>query len=141
MWIVNNGAVDVLLLYVNCLYLVGKYNLELGKSILKAIDFTIIGSRIPYCYKNAVCSTDFNLNLEDFSTLPRFVLARNFVSQSKSIFKVVVNALVLVIFLQLNPLVLVLFVQLKPLVIEISVRAKLTVLVLSLQAFVIVMLV
>ena len=139
MWIVNNGAVDVLLLYVNCLYLVGKYNLELGKSILKAIDFTIIGSRIPYCYKNAVCSTDFNLNLEDFSTLPRFVLARNFVSQSKSIFKVVVNALV--IFLQLNPLVLVLFVQLKPLVIEISVRAKLTVLVLSLQAFVIVMLV
>ena len=34
-----------------------------------------------------MCSTDFNLNLKDFLTLPRIVPSRNSVSFSKSIFK------------------------------------------------------
>ena len=36
-----------------------------------------------------MCSTDFNLNLEDFPTLPCIVPVRNSVCFSKSIFKVV----------------------------------------------------
>ena len=76
---------DFSLFYSDSLRLVEKGNLELGK----AIDSTIAGSRIPNRYKNAVCSTDFNLNLEDFSTLPGIVPVRNSISFSKSIFKVV----------------------------------------------------
>ena len=83
---------DFSLFYSDGLHLVQKGNLKLGKSILKAIDSTITGSRIPSCYKNAVCSTDFNLNLEDFPTLPRTVPVRNPVSFNKSMFKVVSNS-------------------------------------------------
>ena len=43
--------------YSDGLHLVRKGNLELEKSILKAIDSTVTGSRIPSRYKNAVCST------------------------------------------------------------------------------------
>ena len=43
--------------YLDGLHLVRKGNLELEKSILKAIDSTVTGSRIPSRYKNAVCST------------------------------------------------------------------------------------
>ena len=64
-WTLDNGRLDFLLFYSDGLYLVQKCNLELGKCILKAIDSAITGSRIQSCYKNAVCSTDFNLNLED----------------------------------------------------------------------------
>ena len=56
---------------------------------MKAIDSIIVGSKIPSRYKNAVCSTDFNLNLEDFPTLPSIVPVRNSVSFSKFIIKVV----------------------------------------------------
>ena len=65
-WPLDNNALDFSLFYSDGLHLVQKGNLKLGKSILKAIDSTITGSRIPSRYKNAVCSTDFNLNLKDF---------------------------------------------------------------------------
>ena len=87
-WTLDNGILDFLLFYLDDLHLVQKGNLELGKSILKVIDSTISGSRIQSRYKNAVCSTDFNLNLEDFLTLPRTVPVRNPISFNKSIFKV-----------------------------------------------------
>ena len=88
-WALHNGTLDFSLFYSDDLHLVQKGNLKLGKSILKAIDSTITGSRIPIRYKNTVCSTDFNLNLEDFPTLPRTVPVFNPVSFNKSIFKVV----------------------------------------------------
>ena len=47
----NNGTLDFSLFYSDGLHLVEKSNLELGKSILKAIDSIIIGSKIPSCYK------------------------------------------------------------------------------------------
>ena len=97
-WILDNGTLDFLLFYSDGLHLVQKGNLKLGKSILKVIDSTITGSRIPCHYKNAVCSTVFNLNLEDFSTLPCTVPVCNPVSFNKSIFKVVP-------FVQVNPYV------------------------------------
>ena len=65
-WTLDNGTLDFSLFYSDGLHLVQKGNLKLGKPILKAIDSTITGSRIPSRYKNAVRSTDFNLNLEDF---------------------------------------------------------------------------
>ena len=68
-WTLNNGTLDFLLFYSDGLHLVEKGNLELGKSILKAIDSTITDSKIPNRYKNTRCSNDFNLNLEDFPTL------------------------------------------------------------------------
>ena len=88
-WTLNNGTLDFLLIYSDDLHLVEKGDLELGKSILKATDSIIIASKIPNWYKNAVCSTDFNLNLEDFPTLPSIVPVRNSASFSKSIIKVV----------------------------------------------------
>ena len=88
-WTLNNGALDFLPFYSDDPYLVGKGNLKLGNSILKAIDSIITGSRIQYRYKDAVWSTDFNLNLEDFPILPSIVPDCNSVSFSKSIFKVV----------------------------------------------------
>ena len=128
-WILDNSTLDLALFYSDGLHLFQKGNLKLGKSILKAIDSTITGSRIACHYKNAVCSTIFNLNLEDFSTLPCTVPVCNLVSFNKSIFKVVlfvqVNPFVLVMFLQVNLLVLVPFIQVNPLVIEMSVRVKL----------------
>ena len=81
-WTLDNGTLDFSLLYSDGLHLVQKGNLKLGKS-------TISGSRIPSHYKNAVCSTDFNLNLEDFPTLPRTVPVCNPISFNKSMFKVV----------------------------------------------------
>ena len=80
---------DFSLFYSDGLHLVEESNLKLGKSILKEIDSTITGSKIPNRYKTAVCSTDFKLNLEDFPTLPSIVPVRNSVSFSKSIIKVV----------------------------------------------------
>ena len=80
---------DFLLFYSHGPRLVQIGNVETGKSILKAIDPTITRSKIRNHYKNAACSTDFNLNLEDFSTLPRTVPVRNPVSFSKPIIKVV----------------------------------------------------
>ena len=50
-WTLNNGTLDFSLFYSDGLHLVEKGNLELGKSILKAIDSIIIGSKIPSCYK------------------------------------------------------------------------------------------
>ena len=88
-WTLDNGTLDFSLFYSDGLHLVQRGNLKLGKSILKEIASTITGSRIPSRYKNAVCSTDFNLNLEDFPTLPRTVPVRNPVSFNKSMFKVV----------------------------------------------------
>ena len=88
-WTLDNGTLDFSLFYSDGLHLVQKGNLKLGKSILKAIDSTITGSKIPIRYKNTVCSTDFNLNLEDFPTLPRTVPVRNPISFNKSMFKVV----------------------------------------------------
>ena len=87
-WTLNNDTLDFLLIYSDDLHLVEKGNLELGKSILKAIDSIIIGSKILNWYKNAVCSMDFNLNLEDFPKLPSIVPVHNSVSFSKSIIKV-----------------------------------------------------
>ena len=88
-WTLKNGTLYFLLFYSDDLHLVEKGNLELGKSILKATDSTITGSRIPDLYKNEVCSADFNLNLQDFPTLARIAFVHNSVSFSKSIFKVV----------------------------------------------------
>ena len=85
----DNGTLDCSLFSSDGLHLVQRGNLKLGKSILKEIPSTITGLRIPSRYKNAVCSTDFNLNLEDFPTLPRTVPVRNPVSFNKSMFKVV----------------------------------------------------
>ena len=68
------------LFYLDGLHLIEKGNLKLGKSIMKEIDSTITGSKIPSRYKNTLCSTDFNLNLEDFPILPRTVPVRNPVS-------------------------------------------------------------
>ena len=87
-WTLNNDTLDFLLIYSDDLHLVEKGNLELGKSILNAIDSIIIGSKILNWYKNAVCSMDFNLNLEDFPKLPSIVPVHNSVSFSKSIIKV-----------------------------------------------------
>ena len=82
-WTLDNGTLDFSLFYSDGLHLVQKGNLKLGKSILKAIDSTITGSRIPCRY------SDFNLNLEDFSTLLCTVPVCNPVFFNKSIFKVV----------------------------------------------------
>ena len=87
-WTLDNGTLDFSLFYSDGLHLVQKGNLKLGKSILNAVASTITGSKIPSRYKNSVCSTDFNLNLEDFLTLPRTVPVRNPISFNKSIFKV-----------------------------------------------------
>ena len=87
-WTLNNGTLDFSLFHSDDLHLVEKGNLEFGLSILKAIDSTIAGSRISNRHKNAVCSTDFNLNLKDFFTLPRIVPVRNSVSFSIFIIKV-----------------------------------------------------
>ena len=57
-WLLNNVALDFLLLYLDGLHLVEKENLETGKSNLKAIDFAITGSRITICYNNAACSPE-----------------------------------------------------------------------------------
>ena len=65
---------------------------------MKTVGFTITGSRVQNRYKNAVCSTDINLNVEDFPTLSRIVPARNSIYFSKSILKL----LVLVPFAQVN---------------------------------------
>ena len=62
-WTLNNGTLDFLLFYSDGLHLVEKGYLELGKSILKAVDSTVTGSKIPNRYKNAVCSKDSYLNL------------------------------------------------------------------------------
>ena len=88
-WTLKNGILYFSLFYSDDLHLVEKGNLELGKSILKATDSTITGTRIPDRYKNEVCSADFNLNLQDFPTLARIAFVHNSVSFSKSIFKVV----------------------------------------------------
>ena len=88
-WTLDNGTLDFSLFYSDGLHLIEKGNLKLGKSILKAIDSAIPGSRTPSCNKNIVCSTDFHLNLEDLPTLPRIVPVRNLVSFNKSMFKVV----------------------------------------------------
>ena len=88
-WTLHNGTLDFSLFYSDDLHLVQKGNLKLGKYILKAIDSTITGSRIPSRYKNTLCSTDFSLNLEDFPILPRTVPVRSPVSFNKYIFKVV----------------------------------------------------
>ena len=107
---------------------VEKGNLELEKSILKTIDSTITGSKIPSRNKNALCSTDFSLNL-DFPSFPHIAPVRNSISFSKSIIKVVSTSSIhpgkLVcdsnVLPQINPLVLVLFIQVNPLVTELSV--------------------
>ena len=57
-WTLNNGALDFSLFYSDGLHLVGKGNLKLGKSILKAIDSNSNANP----YKNAVY---FNLNERD----------------------------------------------------------------------------
>ena len=88
-WTLDNDTLDFSLLYSDGLHLIKKGNLKLGKSILKAIDSTITGSKIPSRYKNTVCSTDFNLNLENFPTLSRTVPVCDPVSFNKSMFKVV----------------------------------------------------
>ena len=91
-WILNNGLLDFSLFYSDGLHLVKESILELRKSILKLIfanDSTITDSRIPNHYKNAVCTTDFSSNLEDFTTFLRIVSVRKSVCFSKSIFKVV----------------------------------------------------
>ena len=72
-WTLDNGSLNFSLFYSDGLHLVQKGNLKLGKCILKGTDSTISGSRTPSRYKNSVCSTNFNLNLEDFPTLPRTV--------------------------------------------------------------------
>ena len=75
--------------------LFGWSNSRTRKSNLKAIDSTITGLRLANCYKNAARSTDFNLNHQNFSTLPCIVPVRNSIlhldkaSFSESIFKVV----------------------------------------------------
>ena len=84
-WTLDNGTLDFSLFYSDGLHLIEKGNLKLGKSILKAIDSTITGSKIPSRYKNTVCSTDFNLNLENFPTLPRTIPVRDPVSFNKSV--------------------------------------------------------
>ena len=73
-----NGPLDFLLFYSDRLHLVKKDNVKLLKSILKVIDSTITGS---------VWSTDSKFNLEYFTTLPRIVPLRNYVSFSIFIFK------------------------------------------------------
>ena len=76
-WILNNTALDFSLFYSDGLHLVEKDNIELGKSILKAIDCAITGTRMSYCYKYVVHSTSFNFNLENFPVflvLCRFVI-------------------------------------------------------------------
>ena len=97
-----------------------------------------------------MCSTDFNLNLEDFPTLPNIVPVRNSVSLVNPLLKLLVlvpfvqvNPFVITMLLQVNLLVLALFIQVNPLVIEMSVQLKLSalVLVVQLNQFVIVMLV
>ena len=80
------------LFYSDGMHLVLDSSLELGKSILKVID-SITDSRISNSYKNAVCSTDFKLNQEDFPTLSCIIRVRNChihkTRFSKSIFKFV----------------------------------------------------
>ena len=49
-WTLDNGTLDFSLFYSDGLHLIEKGNLKLGKSILKAIDSTIIGSRVPSRY-------------------------------------------------------------------------------------------
>ena len=157
-WTLNNGGLDFRLFYSDSLHLVENLfeNVKVGKSIFKAIDSLITCSRSIYGYKNAVCSTDINLNQGDFPTLlcivpvcdsscyldtASFVKSISKVVSTSSVFQV--NPLAIVMFLQVNPLVLALFEQVKPLVKETSVRVKLSVLVLLVQAnpFVIIMLV
>ena len=67
----NNGGLDFRLFYSDSLHLVENLfeNVKVGKSIFKAIDSLITCSRSTYGYKNAVCSTDINLNQGDFPTL------------------------------------------------------------------------
>ena len=149
-WTLNNSTLDFSLFYSDGLHLIEKCNLELGKSILKVIDSSINGSKIPNRYKNTVCSTDFNSILEDFTTFPSIVPVRNSVSFSKSIIKVVSTSSVrpgkLICGRNVPPskhVSLALFIQVNPLVIKMSFRLKLSMLVLLVQVnqFVVVMLV
>ena len=87
-WTLNNDKLDFLLFYLDGLHSVEKGNFELRKSILKAINSTIIGSKIPNCYKNAVCSIDFSLNLKDFPTLSCIAPVRDSIFCCKSIINV-----------------------------------------------------
>ena len=91
-WTANNSTLYFSLFFSDSLHLVERGYFELGKSILKAIVFTITSSKISNHHKSALCSTCFNLNLEDFPTFSCIVLVRNFVSSSKSIFKVVTTS-------------------------------------------------
>ena len=91
-WTVNNSTLYFSLFCSDSLHLVEIGYFELGKSILKAIVFTITSSKISNHHRSALCSTCFNLNLEDFPTFSCIVLVRNFVSSSKSIFKVVTTS-------------------------------------------------
>ena len=86
-WALDNGTLDFSLFYSDGLHLIEKGNLKLGKSILKVIDATITGSKIPSRYKNTLCSSDFNLNFRNFPTLLRTVPVRDPVSFNKSMFK------------------------------------------------------
>ena len=88
-WTVSNSTLDFSLFCSDSLHLVEISYFELGKSILKAIVFTITSSEISNHHKSASCSTCFNLNLEDFLTFSCIVPVRNFVYSNKSIFKVV----------------------------------------------------
>ena len=116
-WTLDNGTFDILLFYLDGLHLVEKGNLELGKPILKAIDCIITGSKMPSHYKNAVYSTDFNLNLEDFPTLPVYL----FVIPSLLV-NLLLKLLVLIPFVQANSFVIVMFLQVNSLVLAFSYR-------------------
>ena len=101
------------LFYSDGMHLVLDSSLELGKSILKVID-SITDSRISNSYKNAVCSTDFKLNQEDFPTLHLVLYVFGTVIFIKpDLVNPFLNLLVLVLFIQINPLVIVMFLQVK----------------------------
>ena len=53
-WALDNGTLDFSLFYSDGLHLIEKGNLKLGKFILKAINLTITGSKIPSRHKNTV---------------------------------------------------------------------------------------
>ena len=107
---------------------------------------TVTCSKIPNHYNNAVCSTDFNLNLEDFPQLPLILPVRNSVCFSNPIIKLFVlvpfaqvNPFVIVMFFQVNPLVLVLLVQVNSLEQKCSSKVKLLMLVQLVQFLVVVL--
>ena len=107
-WTLNNKSLDYLLLFTDGLHLDKERNLELEKYILKATNFTINGSKITQYYKNAVCSTDFNLNQKISS---HYLVSYMFVIPPTMLIKpVLVNLflklLALVLFVHVNPLVI-----------------------------------